>query len=183
MQRFLFPKVKDLGREIFADYVSRAPEEYCAYNFRGKHPEYAVIYHDRDFLMTDLYDSRIQPGKDSRENWDDRHYIKLVEGNSETIIGELASFKDIKGNERITYFLLPEFRGQGLMGQAYESFVKKLQKNKPDLSELFATVNVDNKASFRFLLGRGFNYLGWGTDITRDTSAGDEFSYYMSRRL
>ena len=67
--------------------------------------------------------------------------------------------------------------------EAVSSAMLAFQKNKPDLSELFATVNVDNKASFRFLLGRGFNYLGWGTDITRDTSAGDEFSYYMSRRL
>ncbi|MAQ71745.1 MAG: hypothetical protein CL565_06085 [Alphaproteobacteria bacterium] len=183
MQQFLFPKVKDLGPEIFADYVSRAPDEYCHYNFQGTHPEYAVVYHDRDFLLTDLYNSRIQPGKDSREIWDDRHYVVLKEGVNETIIGELTSFEDIKGNTRITYFLLPQYRGEGLMGAAYEEFVTGLSREKPGLSELFATVNADNKDSFRFLLGRGFNYLGWGTDITRDKSAGDKLSYYMSRYL
>ena len=182
MQQFLFPKLKNMGRGFFADYVSQAPDEYCKYNFDGQHPEYAVVYRDRKFLKTDLYKSRTKNHKESRENWSDRHYIFLKEGKRETVIGEITYFQDTKGNDRITYFLLPEYRGRGLMDKAYEAFVDKLKEEK-SLTELFATVSLHNTSSFRFLLRRGFNYDGWGQDITRDSPSHQNIKYYMSRTL
>ena len=161
MPIFTYKKIDALSKDEFTSFMGVASESYVEYC--GLDEEYGEYFKDADYCNDILYDFYRDeyPGfeKDGARG---RFYISMDDEGSgkEKIIGQITHTKDYLGRDRITYYMLPEYRRKGLMGQAYDQFLADVRK-KCGLTELFAAVNGGNTPSMNFLLSRGFTYMGF----------------------
>ena len=163
---FVFKKISEISKEDFTAFMVVASDTYAEYCELEK--EYGEYFKDTEYCSDILYDffKEQYPGfeKDGARG---RFYICMADEGvvKEKIIGQITHTKDYLNRDRISYYILPDSRRKGLMGQAYDQFIEDTRQSG-GLKNLFAAVNRSNTPSMYFLLSRGFNYVGfekgWG---------------------
>ncbi|MAQ71743.1 MAG: hypothetical protein CL565_06075 [Alphaproteobacteria bacterium] len=162
---FVFKRITEISKEDFTAFMGKAAETYVEYCELSE--EYIEYFNDPEYCNDILYDFYVEnfPTYEAN-NAHGRFFVTMVDdlGHNEKIIGQVTHTKDQFDRDRVTYYLLPEFRRQGLMGAAYDKFINNIQDSPYTLKTLFAAVNSDNTPSMHFLLSRGFNYVGFQED-------------------
>ena len=158
---FVFKKISEISKEDFTAFMVVASDTYAEYCELEK--EYGEYFKDTEYCSDILYDffKEQYPGfeKDGARG---RFYICMADEGTgkEKIIGQITHTKDYLNRDRISYYILPDYRRKGLMGQAYDQFIEDTRQSG-GLKNLFAAVNKNNTPSMYFLLSRGFNYVGF----------------------
>ena len=157
-------KLRNVDDRLYVEYLHTAgSEDYIDY--KDWPEEYRGYLEDKEYCATILGYLRNSREKIPFKGKFGIELISLEESGKAKIVGELKHSKDAMSRERITYYILPEYRGTGIADYAYKAFLEKIA-SRLALTEVFASVNEDNFSSVRFLLRNGFAYVGHGPDYS-----------------